>query len=98
MAGKHWTRSLSARPVHPFPANYAVSDADELRRAGFEYHVHAPRPVEYAAASFESAKRSRVLRGSAGVGSASLGRYARRYAAANGLRVRIGSSTKAVGA
>ncbi|MBI3881465.1 MAG: DUF1549 domain-containing protein [Verrucomicrobia bacterium] len=59
-----------ARPLHFFPAHRAVSDADDLRRAGLERHLHAPRAEQHTAPGAHAAQRPGVLRVRAGAGPA----------------------------
>ena len=68
VGGEHRAGPLPPRPLHPLPAHRAVSAADELRRAGCEPRLHAPRAHRHAAAGAQPAERSGVLRSRAGAG------------------------------
>src|SRR5207248_1482609 len=59
---KHGGRPLSPGTLYLVSAHEPLSDADDVRRAGFERHLHPPRPVEYAPAGPDAAERPGVSR------------------------------------
>ena len=66
VGGEHRAGPLPPRPLHPFPADRAVSAADELRRAVRQPVLHAPRTHRHAAAGAQPDERSGLLRSRAG--------------------------------
>jgi hypothetical protein len=62
VAGNQGPRSVSARHVHPPPAQRAVSDADHVRRLRCQRRLPAARTLQLPAAGAHAVQRPGVLR------------------------------------